>query len=106
MFGISLPDAWINPFPSASGFVWGKAGAPDPNNGHCFAGVGYTPEFTQISTRGMIGNLSNGALEKYTTQGGGELYTVLSMDSIVKATQKAPNGFDFSQLMADIESIR
>ena len=105
MFGVSLPDAWITPFPSANGFVWGKAGAPDPNNGHCFGGFGYTPEYTQISTWGMVGNLSNGALEKYTTEGGGELYTILSLDMIQKATQKAPNGFDFSQLLADIQSI-
>jgi hypothetical protein len=39
-FGMELPDARISPMPSASGFVWDGAGAPDPNNGHCVAGVG------------------------------------------------------------------
>jgi hypothetical protein len=36
--GLSLPDAWINPMPSASGFTWSVAGPPDPQNGHCFTG--------------------------------------------------------------------
>lgn len=37
-FGIELPDAWINPFPSANGFTWNVAGTADPQNGHCFTG--------------------------------------------------------------------
>lgn len=106
IFGVELPDAWVNPFPSASGFWWGKAGAPDPDNGHCFGAFGYVPNSLQISTWGMIGNITNGAMEKYAnTKGQGELYTVLSMDAINKATQKAPNGFDFDQLLADINSM-
>ena len=40
VFGVSLPDAWITPFPSESGFTWGVAGAADQNNGHCFLGCG------------------------------------------------------------------
>ena len=34
-FGIELPEAWVNPMPSASGFTWGIAGGADPDNGHC-----------------------------------------------------------------------
>ncbi len=40
-FGVELPDAWINPFPNQNGFVWDVAGAPNPNNGHCFVAIGY-----------------------------------------------------------------
>lgn len=106
IFGIDLPDAWINPAPEYSGFWWSPSGSPDPANGHCFPAYGYVPDSLQISTWGLIGNLTNGAAKKYTTEQGGELYTVLSQDAIIKALQRAPNGFDFSQLLADIDSMR
>jgi hypothetical protein len=105
VFGVALPDSWVNPMPSASGFWWGTGGAPDPNNGHCFAGVGYNPTGVQISTWGMVGNITHGAIKKYTTSGGGELYCVLSQDAIDKATAKAPNGFDFATLSADLARL-
>ncbi len=35
----------------------------------------------------------------------GEVYTVVSTDGINKASQKAPNGFDWSQLTADFDSM-
>jgi len=106
MFGVDLPDSWVNPMPSASGFWWGTGGAPDPNNGHCFAAVGYTPGGVQISTWGMLGNITHGAIKKYTTtKGQGELYCVLSEDAISRATLKAPNGFDFDQLKRDLVAM-
>jgi len=105
-FGIELPDAWINPMPSASGFTWDVAGAPDPNNGHCVAGVAYTSAGVTIDTWGMTGLMTNAAVAKYPNQAsGGELYTVVSMDAIGKANQKAPSGFDWSQLIADFDSM-
>lgn len=105
-FGLELPDAWINPMPSASGFVWDVAGAPDPQNGHCVVGVGYTAAGITIDTWGMTGLMTNAAVAKYPTQAaGGELYTVVSVDGISKATDKAPAGFDWSQLVADFDSM-
>jgi hypothetical protein len=105
-FGIELPDAWINPMPSASGFTWDVAGPSDPNNGHCVAGVAYTSAGVTIDTWGMTGLMTNAAVAKYPNQAsGGELYTVVSMDAIGKANQKAPNGFDWSQLIADFDSM-
>ena len=104
-FGLELPDAWINPMPSASGFVWDVAGDPDPQNGHCIVGVGYTAAGITIDTWGMTGLMTNAAVAKYPTQAsGGELYTVVSMDAISKADEKAPSGFDWSQLVADFDS--
>jgi len=106
MFGIELPDAWINPMPESSGFVWGQAGHPDPNNGHCVAGVGYSQGGVTIATWGMTGVMTNGAVSQYTAGSeGGELYTVLSQDAIIEASKKAPNGFDFAQLTADLDSM-
>jgi hypothetical protein len=105
-FGIELPDAWVNPMPSAPGFVWDAAGPPDQNNGHCVVGVGYTSEGVTIDTWGMLGLITNAAIAKYATpHAHGDLYTVISQEAISKASQKAPNGFDWSQLVADFDSM-
>jgi hypothetical protein len=105
-FGIELPDQWVNPMPSASGFVWDVAGPADPNNGHCVAGVGYNSEGVTIDTWGMTGLMTDQAIAQYAVQAsGGELYTVVSQDSLSKATGQAPSGFDWSQLVADFDSM-
>jgi hypothetical protein len=105
-FGLELPNAWINPFPSAPGFVWNVAGPSVPTNGHCVVGVGYTSKGVTICTWGMLGLMTDAAVAKYaTTVGAGELYTVVSHDALEKATQKAPAGFDWSQLVADFDSM-
>lgn len=106
MFGVELPDAWINPGPSESGFLWDVAGPADLNNGHCFAGIGYDASTVKISTWGMTGDITYPAINEYATSGSqGELYTVLSVDAINKARERAPNGFAFSQLLADIDAM-
>jgi hypothetical protein len=106
IFGMELPDAWVNPAPSASGFTWDVAGAADPNNGHCVAGVGYDAEGVTIATWGMTGELTDAAVAQYASPASnGELYTAVSHDAISKITDKAPNGFDWSQLIADFDSI-
>ncbi len=106
MFGVELPDAWVNPMPSRDDFTWDVAGEPDQANGHCFGAGGYLPGKLHIATWGMTGWITDRAVAAYaTTIGQGELYTVLSSDSIVRATQKAPNGFDWTQLLADLQAI-
>lgn len=105
-FGLELPDAWVNPFPSTSNFVWDVAGAPDPNNGHCVIGCGYTPRGVTVSTWGMAGVMTDAAIAEYCDQyNGGALYAVMSADQILKAHTKATNGFNASQLMADFQVI-
>lgn len=105
-FGMELPDEWINPFPSASGFTWDVEGNPDPDNGHCVVGVGYNAQGVTIDTWGMTGLLTDAAIAKYAAQSAhGDLYTVVSMDALNKVTEKAPNGFDWSQLVADFDSM-
>ncbi|MGA2230776.1 MAG: hypothetical protein ABSH22_07740 [Tepidisphaeraceae bacterium] len=105
-FGVELPDAWINPAPPGSGFVWDTAGDPDPANGHAFVGIGYDARGITISTWGMTGTLTYAAMAAYaTTAAGGGLYTVVSQDALNNVTKKAPNGFDWSQLVADFDSM-
>ena len=107
-FGVELPDAWINPnFPSGNGFTWDIAGAPDPNNGHCFLGFGHNSSGVQINTWALQGIMTYAAIAQYCNANvQGELYTVISQDILIAATQKAPNGFDFTQLMADFQAIK
>jgi len=101
-FGVPMPDAWIHPFPSASGFVWGNAGDPNPANGHAFPGYGYNAEGVFIDTWGMFGTVTWEALAKYCApSAGGELYTVLSPDW----QAKAPNGLASAELAAYIKTL-
>jgi hypothetical protein len=105
-FGLGLPDGWLSPEPSGDGFTWDVAGAPDDANGHCFVGLAYDAAGVAIDTWGLRGTLTWAAVQKYFAHGtGGEMYTVLSSDSISAAAQKAPNGFDLYQLRADIDSL-
>ena len=106
LFGVELPDKWIDPAPAASGFTWDVAGPSNPDNGHCFVGVGYTPAGVQIDSWGMIGTITNPAIANYATAGGsGELYAVISPAVIARATAKAPSGFDWAQLQADFSAF-
>lgn len=103
-FGIEIPDEWAQV--QAPGFIW-NAGTPNPRNGHCVAGVGYNLQGIQVATWGMIGTLTWPALAQNVGNraSGGELYAVLSPDSIAKASARAPNGFSWAQLVADFDSI-
>lgn len=106
VFGVELPDKWITPFPSAPGFLWDVAGGENPDNGHCFVGVGYDAQGVIVDSWGMLGKITWQAIVAYATAtGSGELYTVLSPSVIAKAQAKAPNGFDWAQLQADFESF-
>lgn len=108
VFGMELPNNWINPMPTGSGFLWGGTRAePDPDNGHCVCGVGYDPDAVDIDSWGMLGGITYGAIGRYAVpSANGELYTVISQDGIAQATQKAPNGFDWAQLLADFASMQ
>lgn len=106
LFGVALPDDWVNPVPSGSGFTWDVAGDPDPANGHCFLAMGYAPGVKYISTWGMQGAITDAAIARYAVPSvGGAVYTALSQDIISKAQQKAPNGFSWGQLQIDFERL-
>ena len=106
MFGIDLPDAWITPFPSASGFVWDVAGASDPNNGHCVIGLGYNAQGVIIDSWGMLGTITWAAVAKYCAANvGGELFTVITPDQLAKGQTTAPNGVAWSTLISDFDAL-
>jgi len=109
ILGLALPDAWVNPFPSGTGFVWDVAGDPDPNNGHCIVGgggglpnfkiVGYTADGVVIVTWGMLGILTWNALAKYAVNSAsGECYSALNED-ILSKKGNCPNGYNWLALV-------
>lgn len=103
-----LPDAWVSPFPSGDGFNWALAGQPDPENGHAFCAFSYQQGGVgNLDSWGLMGNMPMSSLAYYAKQSeGGGCYAVLSQDAIDKGTSKAPNGFDWSQLQADVASFQ
>lgn len=109
-FGVALPDAWVNPMPEASGFTWDVAGAPDDNNGHCFVGFGWdAPGDINIGTWAMTGKITAAAIKEYWGTGAnsssGELYVVITQQQLNAATQLAPNGYDWAQLVSYFNSL-
>lgn len=105
-FGVELPDAWVNPMPAGDGFRWDLSGEADPKNGHCFVGLGYGPSGMLIDTWGMLGSVTWLAVSSYcNAAAGGQLFAVLSQDQIGRASAKAPNGFAWAQLQADLQAF-
>ena len=102
MFGVALPDAWTHPIAAGSGFTWDVAGDPDPDQNHCFGSVSWDEKGVGVETWGMDGTITYGAVAKYAVAGaGGQLFSVITPEILNRATQRAPNGFDFNQLTAD-----
>ena len=104
VFGVELPDQWVDdPKP---GFSWDVAGAANPDNGHCFLGVGYDQTGVIVDSWGMLGKITYQAIAAYATAGGsGELYAVISPEVIARATAKSPTGYDWAQLQADFSAF-
>ena len=107
ILGMELPDAWVNPMPSASGFLWDVAGAPDPSNGHCVAGLDYSDAGMEIATWGMTGTLTYAAVAEYcSAPNNGELYTVITRDILNRATQRSAEGLDWEALVTDFNVLK
>jgi hypothetical protein len=103
---IELPDAWVDPFPSKPGFLWGVVGNPVPENGHSIMAMGYGAQGVTIDTWSMLGTLTYAAIAKYCTpSAGGSLYVVLTPDQLAKGQVRAPNGVAWSQLVADFDQL-
>ena len=102
----ALPDAWVNPMPSVNGFVWDVAGPADPSNGHCTAILGYNAQGVQIDTWGMQGTVTWAAVARYcTSNAGGMVYFLLSPEEVASASQDAPSGLNWAQLVADFPGL-
>jgi hypothetical protein len=105
-FGVELPEQWVKPFPEGPGFLWDIAGNPVPENGHCFIATGFDERGPAIDTWGMAGSISWKAVARYAVPSqGGALYALLSPDMIARARAKAPNGFNWAQLIADFDAL-
>ncbi len=105
LFGLELPDSWIDPFPSANGFVW-NVGASDPSNGHAVCGVGYNSKGVQIDTWGLLGTMTWEAIRALCVpKEGGELYVLLTPDQVAKGQQTAPNGVAWADLLTDFREM-
>jgi hypothetical protein len=107
---LGLPDSYINPFPSKNGFVWDQA-PPNANNGHCIGSSGYNStnvaivgangQGVQVMTWGLIGTITWRALAALCSDsGGGGAAVRITPDWIIKASQKTPTGFNYSNLIS------
>ena len=101
--GLELPNAYVSPFPSASGFTWDVAGDPNPDNGHAIIASDYSEQGIIVWTWGMWGTMTWEAVGKYlTAAAGGAFYVLLTEEAVSKAEQKTVSGFDFTQLKTDM----
>lgn len=100
-FGVELPDTWTAaPSP---GFLW-TPGTPDPNQGHCFVGLGANDQGVQVDSWGMMGTITYEAMAALCCDAaGGMLYAVLTKESLAAASALSPSGCDWSQLVADFD---
>lgn len=106
MFGVGLPQAWIDPMPSASGFHWSVAGDSIPDNGHCFGSAKGDANGLGVSSWGMEGTIDYSAVAKYAANSaGGQLFSVITQEILNRATQRAPAGFDWTALVADFTGL-
>jgi hypothetical protein len=101
-----LPGEYVNPFPSANGFVWGVDGPPDPSQGHCIISYGANAaQGTFDDTWGLTGVMKYDANAKYcTTAGGGEMHAILWKNWKEVGKNLAPNAIDYDSLEADLKA--
>ena len=105
-FGMPLPDAWVNPFPSGDGFKWDVAGAPVPRNGHCVCGIDLAPGGVLIDSWGLEGVLTFEAIAEYANANcGGTVIVHLSQDQLAKGMAKAPNGLDWNKIVSYFQAL-
>lgn len=96
--GIDLPDAWLQSV--RDGSTWDVAGDPDPDNGHCVGSSKYGLDTIWYTWGDLVG-ITDAAIAKYcAASAGGELHAVISQDTVNRATQRAPSGFDWAGLVS------
>lgn len=97
--GLALPDKnTFGPWDAVQG-------APDPNNGHCVALVGYDATGFFAVTWGSIIHMSWAFYQKYSGPGAqGEAYAILSRDWL-NAQGLDVDGFDYPTLASDLNQI-
>lgn len=105
-FGIDMPGDWVARMQDLQdGDVWDVAGPGLPQYGHSFMGAHYDEEGVHIDTWGLDILLRWAAVAKYASGNGGSLYCMLDQEMIDAATQKAPSGVNWTQLISDFQSM-
>lgn len=102
---MALPDSWIHEaMPRRDGDVWDVAcaGDPNPENGHCVAVVDHDAKRgLLVDTWGLRVWVTPAAVARYGAQRNhGILIAHVNRDAIAKSSQKAPDGFDWSAMLA------
>ena len=112
---LSVPDSYINPFPSKNGFVWDVA-VPNPEQGHCISGCGYIssgapPEELKVvdvtalgivvCTWGLLGTLTWAAAAALCVPSMGGGMAVRVTKDWMEANGETPAGESMSQLISD-----
>lgn len=100
--GACLPDPWLNV--PGSGFRWDVA-APDPNNGHCYPLLGAVGTDFPVISWGLRGLQSQAATSSLDAQAaGGELFAVVTKESLNKLTGLGLSGIDYDCMIAEFDS--
>lgn len=100
---MALPTAWVTAqMPRRDGDVWDVAGEPVPENGHCVAVVDHDAQRgLLVDTWGLRVWITPAAVARYGAQrNNGILIAHVNHDAIAKSSQKAPDGFDWSAMLA------
>lgn len=100
-----LPDAYVQDT-NGPGYVWKKAGPPNPKNGHCYTLTDQSDAELRMGTWGLPGRYDYEACEYYNAEEqGGSLYAELDEDLLVAAIKRAPDGLDWKQLVTDFQAL-
>jgi hypothetical protein len=115
-FAINLPDEYVNDMPSADGYIWDKAGPPNPDNGHAFCGIDVLANRSGakvfpngnilIDSWSLFGEFTPAAIAYYGSwDQGGQVYTRLIPDMFYRISRKTPAGFDDRKLLDYLNQV-
>jgi hypothetical protein len=101
-FGAELPDAYLEV--AGPGYTW-DVGTPNPNNGHCFVGLGASDAGIADDSWGLNGTITYAAIAELCAEAnGGALYAILTKESLNRASALCPAGIDWATLLADFQA--
>jgi hypothetical protein len=102
-FGAELPFGWAH---VADRFTWNAEGESAPDAGHCFVGMGATPEGIIVDSWGLLGVITWAAIAKFCAEAaGGNLFVVLTPEILDRAKGSAPDGLDWPALTRAFEAM-
>ena len=105
MFGIELATSWTQI--AGNGFVWDIGEEPNPSDGHCvITPLAANARGLIVDSWGFLGTITWAAIAKFCANAaGGNLFAILTPEIVNAASQKAPSGFDYAALLADLDGF-